>query len=34
VPFYFCLVNVAAAAAVWRFARGERQVLWTPRRGA
>jgi cellulose synthase/poly-beta-1,6-N-acetylglucosamine synthase-like glycosyltransferase len=34
VPFYFCLINVAAAAALFRFLRGERQVLWTPRRGA
>jgi cellulose synthase/poly-beta-1,6-N-acetylglucosamine synthase-like glycosyltransferase len=34
VPFYFCLINVAAAAALVRFLRGERQVLWTPRRGA
>jgi cellulose synthase/poly-beta-1,6-N-acetylglucosamine synthase-like glycosyltransferase len=33
-PFYFCLVNVAAGAALVRFLRGERQVLWTPRRGA
>ena len=34
VPFYFCLVNVAAAAALVRFLRGERTVLWTPRKGA
>ncbi len=34
VPFYFCLVNVAAGAALARFVRGERQVLWTPRKGA
>jgi len=33
VPFYFCLVNVAAGAALIRFLRGERQVLWTPRTG-
>jgi cellulose synthase/poly-beta-1,6-N-acetylglucosamine synthase-like glycosyltransferase len=34
VPFYFCLLNVAAADALFRFLRGERQVLWTPRKGA
>jgi cellulose synthase/poly-beta-1,6-N-acetylglucosamine synthase-like glycosyltransferase len=34
VPFYFCLLNLAAAAALIRFVRGERQVLWTPRKGA
>jgi len=33
VPFYFCLVNLAAAAAMLRFLRGERQVLWNPRLG-
>jgi cellulose synthase/poly-beta-1,6-N-acetylglucosamine synthase-like glycosyltransferase len=34
VPFYFCLINAAAAAALLRFLRGERQVLWNPRKGA
>jgi cellulose synthase/poly-beta-1,6-N-acetylglucosamine synthase-like glycosyltransferase len=34
VPFYFCLINAAAGVALVRFLRGERQVLWTPRRGA
>lgn len=34
VPFYFCLLNVAAGDAFLRFLRGERQVTWTPRRGA
>lgn len=33
VPFYFCLVNAAAGVALIRFVRGERQVLWTPRKG-
>ena len=33
VPFYFCLINFAAGAALMRFLRGERQVLWTPRKG-
>lgn len=32
VPIYYlCLVNAAAAVALWRFARGQRQVTWTPR---
>lgn len=34
VPFYFCLVNVAAAVAFVRFLSGERMVLWAPRKGA
>jgi cellulose synthase/poly-beta-1,6-N-acetylglucosamine synthase-like glycosyltransferase len=34
VPFYFCLINVAAAAALLRFLRGERTILWMPRKGA
>jgi cellulose synthase/poly-beta-1,6-N-acetylglucosamine synthase-like glycosyltransferase len=34
VPFYFCLINLAAAVALARFLHGERQVLWTPRKGA
>ena len=34
VPFYFCLLNAAAGAALVRFLNGERQVLWTPRKGA
>ena len=34
VPFYFCLINVAAGVALVRFLRGERQVLWNPRKGA
>lgn len=33
VPFYFCLINLAAAVALVRFFRGERQVVWTPRTG-
>ena len=31
--YYFCLLNAAALAALGRFARGERQVVWTPRVG-
>jgi cellulose synthase/poly-beta-1,6-N-acetylglucosamine synthase-like glycosyltransferase len=34
VPFYFCLVNLAAGVALVRFLRGERQIIWTPRKGA
>jgi hypothetical protein len=34
VPFYFTLLNAAAAAALVRFVRGEQQILWTPRKGA
>lgn len=33
VPYYFLLLNVAAAHAALRFARGERQAIWTPRTG-
>jgi cellulose synthase/poly-beta-1,6-N-acetylglucosamine synthase-like glycosyltransferase len=34
VPFYFCLINGAAAVAAGRFMRGQRQLTWTPRKGA
>lgn len=34
VPFYFCLINVAAAAACIRYLQGQQQVIWTPRTGA
>jgi cellulose synthase/poly-beta-1,6-N-acetylglucosamine synthase-like glycosyltransferase len=34
VPFYFSLINIAAGAALLAFLRGDRQVLWTPRKGA
>ena len=33
-PFYFCLINFAAGVAFWKFLNGERQVIWTPRKGA
>ncbi len=33
LPYYFCLVNIAAGHALMRFLRGEKQVLWTPRKG-
>jgi len=28
IPFYFCLVNLAALAAVYRFLRGEQTRMW------
>lgn len=31
--FYFCLLNAAAIAALFRFLRGERRIVWTPREG-
>jgi cellulose synthase/poly-beta-1,6-N-acetylglucosamine synthase-like glycosyltransferase len=34
VPFYFSLINIAAGAALLGFLRGQRQILWTPRKGA
>lgn len=34
VPFYFCLLNLAAGAAFVGLLRGQRQVVWTPRKGA
>jgi cellulose synthase/poly-beta-1,6-N-acetylglucosamine synthase-like glycosyltransferase len=33
IPYYFCLINIAAGHALVRFIRGEKQVLWTPRKG-
>jgi hypothetical protein len=30
-PYYLCLVNAAAATALVRFLRGEKQTLWSPR---
>ena len=34
VPFYFCLLNLAAGVALVGFLCGQRQVVWTPRKGA
>ena len=31
--YYFLLLNWASAAALWRFLRGEKQVVWLPRTG-
>ena len=33
IPYYFCLINIAAGHALIRFLCGEKQVLWTPRKG-
>jgi cellulose synthase/poly-beta-1,6-N-acetylglucosamine synthase-like glycosyltransferase len=30
---YFCLLNGAAAAAFWKFLKGEKRSLWVPRKG-
>jgi len=32
IPFFFCLVNLAALAATVQFAAGRRQELWEPSR--
>lgn len=34
LPWYFLLVNVAAGQALWKFMRGEKQIIWQPRVGA
>ena len=31
--FYICLLNAAALVALVKFVKGEKQVVWTPRRG-
>jgi hypothetical protein len=33
IPYYFCLINIAAGHALIKFLRGEKQILWTPRKG-
>jgi cellulose synthase/poly-beta-1,6-N-acetylglucosamine synthase-like glycosyltransferase len=33
IPYYFCLINIAAGHALIKFFRGEKQILWTPRKG-
>jgi len=33
IPYYFVLLNIAAAHAFMKFLRGQRQVTWTPRAG-
>lgn len=32
VPFYFCLLNLAALKGLWQYARGERLVIWSATR--
>ena len=34
IPAFFVIANAAAAVAVARFLRGDRQTLWQPRKGA
>jgi len=34
IPFYYCMANAAAAAALVHFARGKRITLWQPQRSA
>lgn len=31
LAYYLCLVNAASLVALWRFARGQRQITWQPR---
>lgn len=33
IPFYFCLVNIAALKAIIGYLKGQRQVTWQPRSG-
>lgn len=33
LPYYFCLLNVASAHAVFRYLKGEKQIIWAPRVG-
>jgi len=33
IPYYFCLINIAAGHALIKFFRCEKRVLWEPRRG-
>jgi cellulose synthase/poly-beta-1,6-N-acetylglucosamine synthase-like glycosyltransferase len=33
IPYYFVLINVAAAQALVKFAAGQKQAVWTPRLG-
>jgi cellulose synthase/poly-beta-1,6-N-acetylglucosamine synthase-like glycosyltransferase len=33
LPYYFSLLNLACMHACWRYLRGEKQLLWTPRVG-
>ena len=33
IPYYFTLINLASAQAFLKFMMGEKQVIWTPRKG-
>jgi cellulose synthase/poly-beta-1,6-N-acetylglucosamine synthase-like glycosyltransferase len=33
IPYYFVLINVASAQALFKFVSGQKQVVWTPRLG-
>lgn len=33
LPYYFCLLNGAALLAFWRFLKGDKQIVWAPRKG-
>ena len=33
LPYYFSLLNLACMHACWRYLKGEKQLLWTPRAG-
>lgn len=33
IPYYFYLINISAGRALLKFLRGEKQVIWTPRKG-
>ena len=33
IPYYFFLINIAAGRALFKFLKGEKQVIWTPRKG-
>jgi len=33
VPYYFLLLNIASSRALWAFLKGEKRVVWNPRRG-
>ncbi len=33
IPYYFILINIAAGHAFIRFCKGQKQVIWTPRKG-
>ena len=33
LPYYFSLLNIACIHAFWRFMKGEKQMMWTPRAG-